>query len=94
MGNPDGVSNWWTSSDWDLRAVLHPRPAAATGSTSVAGRHCANAGAAYARRSTAYRARHVDTDRQPGRRPVDEIPDQWFDPWIERGPDDPDLGVR
>lgn len=42
----------------------------------------------------AYQARHVDTDRQPGRRPVDGVPDQWFDPWIERGPDDPDIGAR
>jgi hypothetical protein len=38
----------------------------------------------------AYQARHVDVERQPGRSP-DGVPDEDFDPWIDRSPDDPDL---
>lgn len=41
-----------------------------------------------------YRGLHVDHDRQPGNRTVDSIPDDWFDPGIDRNPDDPDLWVR
>jgi hypothetical protein len=37
-----------------------------------------------------YQARHVDVERQPGRSP-DGVPDEDFDPWIDRSPDDPDL---
>jgi hypothetical protein len=29
-------------------------------------------------------------ERQPGRSP-DGVPDEDFDPWIDRSPDDPDL---
>jgi hypothetical protein len=40
--------------------------------------------------TSVYQARHVDVERQPGRSP-DGVPDEDFDPWIDRSPDDPDL---
>lgn len=39
-----------------------------------------------------YQARHVDVDRQPGHRY--DLPDDWFDPGIDRSPTDADVGAR
>lgn len=58
------------------------------------GRHAVGDDALAWVRHPGYEPRHVDFDRQPSGRGVDGIPDEWFDPWIERKPDDPDLGVR